>query len=285
MNPQIVIPVAKKNIEMLKKNIFYIQKYLKPENIFILTAKNNFKDFYNLTNQITILDENEIIKDVTFNSINEIIKKTSIPEKRTGWYFQQILKMFWCFHPLCSEYYTVWDADTFPLRPIKLFSEENKPYMHTKSENHIAYFETIDKLLNLHKEVDYSFISEKMTFSKVIMKELLNEISKAQVQGNSAIEKIIFAASMSSNELGFSEFETYGTFVHYKYSDLYQIQNLKSYRNAARYIGLHPNKYDMALLSRFFDTASFEKWDKPKKWFLPFYKAAAFIAYPFNRKL
>lgn len=285
MKPQIVIPVAKKNIEMLKKNIFYIKKNLQPENIYILTAQDNFGDFDDLKDEITVLDENQIIQGVTFDTINGIIKKTSIPEKRTGWYFQQLLKMFWSFHPLCSDFYTVWDADTFPLKHIELFSKENKPYMHTKTEYHVAYFETLEKLLNMKKEVDFSFISEKMTFSKKIMQELLNEISKANVQGNSAIEKIIFAASMSSNELGFSEFETYGTYVHYKYPDFYQIQNIKSYRNAARYVGPNPNKCDLALLSRFFDTASFEKWDIPKKWFVPFFKIAAFLSYPLNRNL
>ena len=283
MNPQIVIPVAKKNIEILKKNILNIQKYLQPECIYILTSKDNFSDFEDLKNEIIVLDENTIIQNVNFNTINGIIKQNSIPEKRTGWYFQQLLKMFWCFHPSCSDFYTVWDADTFPLKPIDLFSKENKPFIHTKTENHTAYFETIEKLLGLKKEVDFSFISEKMTFSKKIMQELLNEISKAEVKGNSAIEKIIFAASMSSNELGFSEFETYGTYVHFKYPDFYQIQNIKSYRNAARYVGPNPNKYDLALLSRFFDTASFEKWDIPKKWFVPFFKIAAFLSYPLNK--
>lgn len=283
MNPQIVIPVAKKNIEILKKNIFYIKKYLKPSNIYILTSKDNFNDFEDLKNDIVVLDENTIIQDVNFKTIDEIIARTSIPAKRTGWYFQQFLKMFWCFHPFCSDYYTVWDADTFPLKTIELFSNENKPYIHTKTENHIAYFETIEKLLDMKKEVDYSFISEKMTFSKKIMQELLNEISKAKVSGNSIIEKIILTANISSNEFGFSEFETYGTYVHYKYPDFYQIQNLKSYRNAARYVGLNPNKYDIALLGRFFDTASFERWDIPKKWFVPFFKAAAFLTYPVNK--
>ncbi|MBO4439333.1 MAG: hypothetical protein J5798_08285 [Spirochaetaceae bacterium] len=283
MNPQIVIPVAKKNIEILKKNIIYIRKFLNPSNVYILTAKENFSDFEDLKNQLTVLDENEIIKDVTFNTIDGIIEKTSIPAKRTGWYFQQLLKMFWCYYPLCADFYTVWDADTFPLKPIELFSKDGKPYMHTKTENHTAYFETIEKLLNMKKEVDYSFISEKMTFSKKIMQELLNEISNANVDGDSAIEKIIFTADKSSNEFGFSEFETYGTYVHYKYADFYQIQNLKSYRNAARGAGRNPNKYDIALLGRFFDTASFEKWDIPKKWFVPLFKTAAFLSYPLNK--
>ena len=248
-----------------------------------MTAENNFSDFEDLKNEIVVLDENAIIQGITFETISKIISKTSIPPKRTGWYFQQFLKMFWCFSSFCSDYYTVWDADTIPLKSIELFSNDFKPYIHYKTEHHVAYFETIEKLLNMKKKVDYSFISEKMTFSKKIMQELLNEISQAEILGNSIIEKIIFAASSSSNELGFSEFETYGTYISYKYPALYQLQNLNSYRNAARYIGMNPNKFDIALLGRFFDTASFEKWDNPKKWFIPFYKIIAFLSYPLNQ--
>ena len=77
MKPQIVIPVAKKNIEMLKKNIFYIKKNLQPENIYILTAQDNFGDFDDLKDEITVLDENQIIQGVTFDTINGIIKNTN----------------------------------------------------------------------------------------------------------------------------------------------------------------------------------------------------------------
>lgn len=282
MISQIVIPVADKNISILKKNLYFIDKFLNPDSIFILTAEKNISRFNSVKlEKLTVIDEDTIIPGYSFEKLKDLIKKENGPVDCTGWYYQQFLKMFWSKTSFCKDFYTVWDADTFPLYHINLFKND-KPYMHKKFEEHKSYFDTIYQLLGLKKKVDYSFISEKMTFSRKIMIELLDDIGRAECEGSDVIEKIMKISSKSSEKTAFSEFETYGTYVSYKYPDFYELQELKSYRTAAKYVGLNPNSFDLALLSCFYATASFEVWVKPSEKLIPFVKVFSFIVHPFT---
>ena len=285
MKTQIIIPVAEKNINMVIKNIFYINIYLKPDSIYILTASKNIPKLALLSNEtITILDEDTIYPDLTFASIKKKLSELHFHEEATGWYFQQFLKMTWCKTKYCNEYYTTWDADTFPLHNFSLFNAEGKPLFQPKSEYNKAYFNTINLLTGYTKKADYSFISEKMTFKKSYMNELMELIERSTINGNNLFEKILYAASLSGEKSAFSEFETYGTYLLYNHPESFELKKLNSFRNAAAWFGTSPNKYDIAFLSHFYDTASFEEWTKQKKVFIPFLKTLAFLLYQWRKR-
>ena len=63
---------------------------------------------------------------------------------------------------------------------------------------------------------DFSYIAEHMMFNKNVMTEMLGDIEKSPIYGDSWYEKIINATD-STNVNSFSEFETYGNFClnHY----------------------------------------------------------------------
>ena len=85
-----------------------------------------------------------------------------------------------------------WDSDTIPLNNISFF-KDGKPLFTMKQEYNKPYFDTLKKILNLEKSVDFSFIAEHMMFNKDIMNEMLNKINLSKVHGQDWIEKILNA--------------------------------------------------------------------------------------------
>ena len=214
---------------------------------------------------IAFLNENDLIpfdtvKHVYDNRIAEITSASGVQDKtsRAGWYYQQFLKME--FHRICdSEYYLCWDADTIPLRRIDMFHPSGIPYLDIKAEFMPAYFDTIHKLFGFHKVIEQSFISEHMLFKRDFMAEMINEILLLTLEGNTFYEKILSAVCHPFN--GFSEFETYGTWVALRHTGAYRLRHWKSLRNTNFLISRRDvTDEDLSWLSTGFDAASFERY-------------------------
>lgn len=158
-----------------------------------------------------------------------------------------------------TEYYMSWDADTIPLREIAFFDDDH-PIFDMKTEYHKPYFDTINELFGFGKISDSSFISEHMIFNSVIMRELINNISKSKVSGDSWVDKIINATNFEKAKRSemFSEFETYGTFCMYHYPDLYRMRHLNTLRGGGFICGRFINNKLLRSLSWDLDTISFE---------------------------
>ena len=130
-----------------------------------------------------------------------------------------------------DEYYLIWDSDTIPVKKVSMFNNYGIPYLDVKTEYYKPYFITMKKIFpNLGKKYKYSFISEHMLIKTDMMKNLINKIEvNNNILGNIWYEKII--NSIDINELpyqGFSEYETYGTFVKKYYHKFYDIRLWKS---------------------------------------------------------
>ena len=159
-----------------------------------------------------------------------------------------------------DEYYLVWDMDIIPTKKVVLF-EGSAPIFHMKTEYNKPYFDTLEALgLGFSKEHQYSFIAEHMLINTELMKELIQTIECAKVQGDSWYVKII--NSINLNELpraGFSEFETYGNFVLYNYKELYKYQVWRSLREGKAFFDLNTVGLHLDYLSKYYDAVSFEK--------------------------
>ena len=266
-NLQIIIPHIARNNELLKINIPYIQANLSPKEIVILSKKDTIdtisKEYVDYSN-IVFLDEDSIYPNLTFSRIKELLSKTKCEEDKTGWYFQQFLKFAWSFNPKAADYYLTWDSDTIPLQKISFFSDDGKPYFLKKYEYNPSYFQTLEKLLGLKKENNFSFIAESMLFSKKIVKELIETIEKnKELSGLTFYEKILSLIDYADKpRKAFSEFETYGTYVSKYYPDLYITKEIKAFRMGARRYGLNPTHYDLKRESKKYETISFERWNK-----------------------
>ncbi len=260
---QIIIPHISANNELLIKNIPLIKKNINPAEICILASQKTIDQLSKLIakdDTLRFICEDDVIPGLTFESMKKFVVEYGIEENRTGWYFQQFLKLGWALRSDSSQWYASWDSDTFPLKTISFFNQDNKPVFNIKKEYKSSYFETIMSIWKLEKCVPYSFISEAMIFNKDIVKELLSECSN---DISLFWKNIIKEASNSSDkQTGFSEFETYGTYVLTRYPDMYSTRKIKALRMGARAYGMNPTSADLWRASLNFETVSFERWSR-----------------------
>ncbi len=211
---------------------------------------------------VRVLCEEELVArqpviDCVNRRVNAIDPKLTT-KVRGGWYYQQFLKM--AFSEICDEdYYMTWDMDTVPLREVKMFDRDLRPVFGLKREHNPGYFRTIENLLGIKKNAEGSFVSEHMIFKKDYMKELIRSMEQSSVIGENYREKVINAIEEDYISLGFSEFETYGTFVTDRYPDSYGYRSFSSLRRGSWF--LTPDELtieDMEWLSQDYDAVTFE---------------------------
>lgn len=265
----VIIPVIFRDYSFLSKTIRYVNTYLTPKRVYIITDIR-FKRF--LPNVIlkdshcVIVDENRLIEKLSHAYLKDIFFKLGRNSMKSGWYFQQFLKMAFALSDYCdTDYYLSWDSDTIPLRKIDFFDESGKPYFTTKSEHHAPYFVAIERLLGITKTNSRSYIAENMMFNKSIMLELINVIQSNQnLKGNTWYEKIVYAMEPESvSPMGFSEFETYGNYCLNHYPDFYVERTLPSFREGGLIQGRFVSDKILEQLSFDQVTASFEIYDRP----------------------
>lgn len=261
----IVICTALKDCFIVKRNIFHIRKHIDADAIYIITDKRCFflfpKRFRNKYN-VTVIDEEYIITN------REELMKVAVQhftcQYRFGWYYQQFLKIGFAQSQYAKDFYLIWDSDTIPLNKLS-FMEQGKMVFTPKTEFHKAYFETMRTLIDLDKEVPYSFIAEHMIVSVPIMQELIETMQASAVEGNSWPAKVINATPINDPN-GFSEFETYGTYCHHHFPEKIMPKELRTFRGGGGFYSRGISKRALRKLSMKYDTISLESWDTPLKY-------------------
>ncbi len=214
--------------------------------------------------KISFIDENSLIPlselKPVFNSL--ITEENNLKPTAVNWYYQQFLKL--AFSLKCeSDYYLCWDSDTIPLKKIDMFSPDDKPYLDIKSEYNAAYFLTIERLFGFSKIIEKSFISEHMLFNTDFIREMIGEINKTHYDGKNFYEKILYAVGSDNLNQGFSEFETYGTWIGVRHSSAYKLREWKSFRNTNFFSDItNITQNDLDWLSIDYDAATFEKYQE-----------------------
>lgn len=262
-NFSLVFCVKDTDFELLTKNINTIIENINPKDIIIISSNKLLSKKDNV-NDFIFLNEDSIFEGMSFKSISNYIEQFNSDTKLTGWYFQQFLKMAFCYYTN-NEYYLVWDADTIPLKKISFFTDNLKPIFDLKREYEKKYFDTINCLLSIKKTRNESFISEHMLFNTNIMKSLISDIeNNNSIIGNNFWQKILNACKTNNiNSQNFSEFETYGTYVETKFPNFYETRKLSTLRYGTFFLGNSPTIDTMKWASNSFDIISFEHWDKP----------------------
>lgn len=259
------------NVDNIKKYYGYYRHFIGYNKIVIIGPADvkSIVDGWEYNN-IEYINEDQLYTELSYNNVKNLINERVVDgaaARRTGWYLQQFLKM--AYATVCEEgNYLVWDADTLPLRNVHMVNEAGKNVFHVKTEYNKAYFDTMQRLVpDLIKKNNYSFIAEHMIINKDIMLKLIDEIeANKSLSGDSFWEKIIYA--VDENELkgsGFSEFETYGTYVSERYPDRYVIAKWKSLREGTLFFGNRFTTEQAKMLSKKYDAVSFEKHDNHLK--------------------
>jgi hypothetical protein len=263
--------VSSQHKDIALKAIRSLQVFAESRKIFVITAPQNFTFFQQKLDDrfpVCLLDEDNVIEDITLRRLQDYFVRSIGTPQRAGWYFQQFLKMSACRLPEVAEYYLIWDSDTILMQALDFFDEKGNVFINPKTEYHRPYFETIKKLLNIEKQADYSFISEHLMIKKTYMQELLDHLMAVPSGKKSWVETLLDAVPHHAlGGAGFSEFETYGNFIAYKYPDHFRCRSLKSIRYGAWHFGTNPSKYDIfSLMLLGYVFASFETWQsEPKK--------------------
>lgn len=262
----VVMMCTPDTIKGLKNNLKYIKEYLNPNSI-VIVANKKVKNIINKENwDIQFIDEDKLYPNMSLQLIKETISLKSddlSAVKRAGWYFQQFLKMAYC--TVCDdEAYLIWDSDTVPTHFVEFYSKSGKKIFDIKTEYNEIYFDTMNRLFPmLKKKNNYSFISEHMLIDKRIMLELITSIEQNNnIEGNTFWKKIINAIEVEHlRGSGFSEFETFGTYVEYFHKDKYEIRKWESLREGTIFYGQGINESTLGYLSQKYDAISFEQHD------------------------
>ena len=261
---KLVVPSIPEDIGKLLQNIDIYFNYLPIDEICVI-GSSKLKPLLPDNHSVVFIDEQELVNSDDIRSL--IVKRAGNDKagKRAGWYVQQFMKMEYA--RICrDDYYLVWDSDTVPLKPVNMI-ENGKPVFDCKTEYNEAYFKTIENLFpDLRKCIKGSFISEHMIIRTDLMRKMLDEIeSNESLDGRNFAEKIINAVPVESLEKsGFSEFETFGTYVCSRFPGEYGIRNWKSLRFGGVFFdcGRGLSDENVRWLSACYDAISFEKGDK-----------------------
>lgn len=195
----------------LKLSINKILALYEVNSIYIVTDKKYFKFFnFDFPAQIVLIDQNKVLP----NMIKSDLDSLQLPffPNRSGWYFQQLLKLGISNINSLSENYVVIDADTIFLKPITFINEYNQFVFLKATEYHMPYFENYKALLNEEPNREFSFISQYMVFNKTIVKMLCTDIEKQMANSTTWNWAIMNNLKGESGSL-FSEYETYGHYI------------------------------------------------------------------------
>ncbi|MDE6435774.1 MAG: hypothetical protein K2L07_16310 [Lachnospiraceae bacterium] len=246
---------------ILNETILYVKRNIRHKKI-IIVGSASLQQKCEKISDICFMDEDKMLEGLSFQTVKQAVKHRNLHAvKRTGWYFQQFLKLGYA--RVCDEEeYLVWDADTIPLKRLAMSRRDGRLFFDVKSEYHLPYFKTIQTLLpDLRiRETGFSFISEHMVLRKEIVLSLLNKIEENDnIPGQIYWEKIINAIERSElPRSGFSEFETYGQFVLNFYKDEYLIRRIPALRNGELYLRKDFTEADLKWAAKSFDIISFE---------------------------
>lgn len=207
---------------------------------------------------VAVRDERDVRGVPDRASLEATLASRGADPRRAGWYLQQFLKLAAAAEP-GAAWRLVWDGDTLPLRPLRLFSEGStpQPLLAPREDRHEPYFRTIERLLGSGEFAPHSFIHEHLLMRSDLVVRLLDGISAGAV--GSWPQRVL--AAIDDHDLvpsGFSEFETYGTFVHRLDPAHYGLRLLRSTREAMVVLGPSPSAANLMALSQRCDLATFE---------------------------
>lgn len=279
----LVVPTIKTDFLVFCKNIDIFKKFLPISHIYVVGDEElkgvvPIGDFFIFVNEKDLLPINHLKQLFASRCMN-------LPKGQhgCGWYIQQFIKMI--FATVCEEeYYLLWDSDTVPVKEIQVFDKDGVPFLDTKTEFFKSYFDTIGNLFpGLGKDYPRSFISEHMLIKSSIMKSLLNDItSNDRLVGDTPFEKIINTINIVDlQKAGFSEFETFGTYVYSKFREEYRFRVWTSMRFGACFFNkgdfLEQDILDWLAVNYY--AISFEKGDEESTFFSSIVKIKLFRRY------
>ncbi|MEO5341302.1 MAG: DUF6492 family protein [Magnetococcus sp. MYC-9] len=179
---------------------------------------------------------------------------------RPGWYLQQFLKIEAARRGRAEEVVLIWDADTIPLKPLHFTDRHGRLSYYMGDEHHLPYFQTIQKLLDLEKIVDFSFIAQCFPVRSGWANAFCAAIERRS--GLHWIDAVLRNLDFE-HFFGFSEYESLGTFLLHTHPEEMVFNTRHWQRMGKRLLGSLEalTEERIQALSAEYDYISFEWWD------------------------
>ncbi|MES2127726.1 MAG: DUF6492 family protein [Pseudomonadota bacterium] len=207
---------------------------------------------------ITVVPESHYLKERTLGWL-----KSRFPSERAfraGWYLQQFIKVEAVRQGAPDDLMLIWDADTVPLKPLSFNTGDGKVVYYRSDEHHLSYFETIKKMLDMDKIVDFSFIAQCFAVKAGWAQAFVNEIETRN--GMHWVDAVLKHIDYEDG-CSFSEYESMGTWLTHRHLDEMCLNNAQWQRLGNALIGNigKLTNETAAELSKKYDFISFESWD------------------------
>lgn len=215
MFKSIITCCTKKDIRVLIHTIKSIRKYVSVCPIFVYVPDLEYDYFVDtiVFQDVLIKKDSSQISILELNFIKETLAKFG-REKMTGWYIQQFIKIKSTSKFKPNDAVLIWDSDTIPLRPLNFINRDGSMNYFVNSEYHEPYFNTINNILQLSKQITPSFISQCFPLYSKFALELINNLGGYDKWIYNIMENLD-----SSSDCAFSEYETLGTYINYHHPE------------------------------------------------------------------
>jgi len=221
----IVIPTVSKDIVCLGKLIKSLRNVNQViNNVYIVAPSSRRIKEYCLANNLKFVDENSVLgfgKDYINYSYNG--------EDRSGWLFQQLLKLAADKFVEMDDYLAI-DSDTVFVNKLSFISN-SKYIFYANEEWHSPYFVSFENLFGSKAPTKFSLTSHMMIFNRNLLNGMKNDItSRTNLKWYDG-----YISSCSTRELsGISDYETYANWVLLNYPNkakIYPFYNRNSSRD------------------------------------------------------
>ena len=179
-------------------------------------------------------DRLKIPGTIWVNELSAIpISVSKIKYRRPNWIYQQILKMTQDFTE--NDNYLCIDSDLIINKTLEIINCPDGTvclpnyFISNHKQNHAPYFTFMERVWNLKKVVDYSFISDITFFRKNILRELIPD-------SNWILDK---CNQYLSEDCLIGEPEIYGNYLAAKYPESFNTMDI----NVAMYGKFMPDLY------------------------------------------
>lgn len=156
---------------------------------------------------VKLVDENTILG----YGVADINIVTTTGQNRSGWIFQQLLKLAGNVGE--SRYFLVIDADHILLRPHTMVDKHHRLVMYQSREYNAPYYACLRRLLGIDSPDTLSYVAHKMIFDRQSLEQMKREIESRNPQLGSRWDEIIIRALDLTTQSSFSEYETYGHYI------------------------------------------------------------------------
>lgn len=195
------------------------------------------------------------------------LEKLGLYPSGVGWYLQQVVKLRAASDAQLNadDIVLIWDADTVPLRTLNFTDGDGRLIHFTGQESHGPYFETMDRLIGLWRQVDYSFIAQCLAVRVSWARELVAAIEQSSGR---ELPLAVFSQWQGRAQGGeFSEYEMLGNFAMSRHRERMKRTNAPWIRDAG--MAARPKEGGvwcnlvLRLLATKYSYASFERWHRP----------------------